>query len=73
MKADYKKTLAGSIFGFILGTSCCWLTALAFWLGGAAFLTVLSRYIAQFQPFILGLAFVFLVVAMYQFWKHKTR
>jgi len=34
----YKKTLLGSMAAFFIGTSCCWLSSLGVWLGGAAFL-----------------------------------
>lgn len=73
MKANYKKTFLGSVLAFILGTSCCWLTSLAVWLGSATFLTILSRFIHNYNSIILGIAFVFFVLAIYQFWKHKKR
>lgn len=71
MSTNYKKTFLGSLLAFVLGTSCCWLTSLAVWLGGATFLTVLSRFVNNYNSIILALAFLFLVVAIYQFWKHK--
>jgi hypothetical protein len=73
MKANYKKSLLGSIIAFVLGTSCCWLTSLAVWLGGATFLTILSRFVHNYNSIILAIAFVFFVIAVYQFWKHKKR
>lgn len=71
MKANYKKSFLGSILAFILGTSCCWLTSLAVWLGGATFLTIISRFVHNYNTIILGVAFLFFIVAIYQFWKHK--
>ena len=58
---------------FILGTSCCWLTSLAVWLGGATFLTVLSRFVHNYNSIILGVAILFFGIAIYQFLKHKKR
>ena len=71
MKANYKKTFLGSILAFILGTSCCWLTSLAVWLGGVTFLTVLSGFVHNYNSIILAIAFLFFVVAIYKFWKYK--
>lgn len=71
MKANYKKSFLGSVLAFILGTSCCWLTSLAVWLGGATFLTVLSRFVHNYNSIILSVAVLFLGIAIFQFWKHK--
>jgi uncharacterized protein (DUF2147 family) len=71
MKANYKKSLLGSVLAFVLGTSCCWLTSLAVWLGGATFLTVLSGFVHEYATIILGIALLFFGVGIYQFWKHK--
>ena len=73
MKENYKKSFLGSVIAFILGTSCCWLTSLAVWLGGATFLTVLSRFVHNYNSTILAVAFLFFVVAIYQFGKHKKK
>lgn len=73
MKANYKKSFLGSILAFILGTSCCWLTSLAVWLGGATILTVISRFVHNYNSIILGVAVLFFVVAIYQFWKYKKK
>jgi hypothetical protein len=71
MKTNYKKSLLGSLLAFVLGTSCCWLTSLAVWLGGATFLTVLARFVHDYDTLILGIAALFFVVGMYQFWRYK--
>ncbi len=69
MKSNYKKTILGGILTFILGTSCCWLTSLAVWLGGATSLTVLSRVVGNYNAIILGTAFLFFIVAIFQYWR----
>jgi hypothetical protein len=71
MKTSYKTSFLGGVLAFILGTSCCWLTAFASWIGGATFLIVLSRFVNNYNSIILGIAFLFFVVAIYQFWKYK--
>ena len=71
MKTNYKKSFLGSILAFILGTSCCWLTSLAVWLGGATVLTVISRFTHQYNSIILSVALLFFIVGLYQLWKNK--
>ena len=71
MKTNYKKSFLGSLLAVVLGTSCCWLTSLAIWLGGATFLTVLARFVNDYDTLILGVAALFFVVGMYQFWRYK--
>ena len=71
MKTNYKKSFLGSILAFILGTSCCWLTSLAVWLGGATVLTVISRFAHQYNSIILSVALLFFIVGLYQLWKNK--
>lgn len=71
MKTNYKKSFLGSILAFVLGTSCCWLTSLAVWLGGATILTILSKFVNEYRILILGIAFLFSVMGVYQFLKHK--
>jgi cytochrome c biogenesis protein CcdA len=73
MKANYKKSFLGRALAFVLGTSCCWLTSLAVWLGGATFLTVLSRFVHEYTTQILGIALLFFGMGVYQFWKHKKK
>lgn len=71
MKTKYKKTFLGSIIAFVLGTSCCWLTSLAVWLGGATILTVLSQFVNKYDTIILSIALLLFLVGLYQLWKHK--
>ncbi len=73
MKTNYKKSFLASIFAVILGTSCCWLTSLAIWIGGATLLTVISKFAHQYNTIILTIALLFFIVGIYQFWKHKKR
>lgn len=71
MGKQYKKSFLGGLVALILGTSCCWLSAFAFWFGGATFLTVSANFFDQNSGVILGVALLFFLLAFYQFWKHK--
>lgn len=53
MKISHKKTLIGSLVAFFLGTSCCWISSLVIWLGGAALLTTFVSYFSELQYFFL--------------------
>jgi hypothetical protein len=71
MKSGYKKSFLGSIVAIVLGTSCCWITSLAVWLGGATVLTVFARFISQYQYIFLVMAGIFFAIGVYQLWKNK--
>ncbi|MBK8517078.1 MAG: hypothetical protein IPL55_12595 [Saprospiraceae bacterium] len=72
MKANYKKTFFGSVLAFILGTSCCWLTSLAVWLG-ATILTAFAAFIGRFNNIIITLAILLLIFGMFQLWTHRRK
>ena len=61
MKINHKKTFIGSLIAFFLGTSCCWISALAIWLGGATILTSFASYFGQLQYLLLFIG-VFLII-----------
>jgi len=63
----YRKTFFGSIIAFVLGTSCCWISSLAIWLGGAALVGVIGSYIESMQILllVLGVGFGILTVFLY--------
>ncbi|MBK6949241.1 MAG: hypothetical protein IPH16_15345 [Haliscomenobacter sp.] len=73
MKANYKKSFLGSILAFILGTSCCWLTSLAVWLGGATFLTVFATIIGRISAIIIIFAILLLGLGILQLWTHRRK
>jgi len=65
---NYKKTFIASLVSFFIGTSCCWLSSLAVWLGGVGFLggliTVLEQ--SQFLMIVIGLILVMLSFVIYR-------
>lgn len=73
MESKYKKSFLGSVIAFVLGTSCCWLTSVAVWLGGATVLTVISNFTHKYQAVILTISALLFIGGMYQFWKHKKK
>lgn len=68
---DYKKTFIGSIVAFFIGTSCCWLSSLAIWIGGATILGTVSSFVDRVQIPLVGLGVVLLLVAVYSFVKRR--
>ena len=66
---NYKKTFLGSIIAFILGTSCCWLSSLAIWIGGAAVLGTIANFIEDIQVFLMILGGILLLVSGIFYWR----
>ena len=61
---SYKKSLWGSIIAIIVGTSCCWLSSLAIWFGGAVIIGTVSSYIADIQVLLIIVAVVLLIISV---------
>ncbi|MFK7969045.1 MAG: hypothetical protein AB8F95_01700 [Bacteroidia bacterium] len=68
---SYKKTLLGSIAAFFIGTSCCWLSSLAIWLGGAAFIGTIASLVEDFQSILIGLGAALLIMSIVLYVKKK--
>ncbi len=67
-------TLIGSIFAFLLATSCCWLPFVAVILGGAAGLTAFSQKLDAYSGVFMAIGVIFFGYAGYTFWqKQKNR
>ena len=73
MKANYKKSFLGCALAFILGTSCCWITSLAVWLGGATILTAFATFVGRFNALIIIFTILFLVLGFIQLWTHRRK
>lgn len=71
MKGNYKKSFLGSIIAFILGTSCCWLTSLAVWFGGATILTAFATFLGRFNSIIIIFALLLLGLGIIQLSIHR--
>lgn len=71
MKLNHKNTFWGSLTALILGSSCCWISSLAIWLGGATMLTATATFIGNFQIVLLIFGVVLGLVSFYLFFKKR--
>ncbi len=62
---NHKKTLLGSVLTFIVGTSCCWLSSLAVWMGGASILVIIVNWIEYWQVVILIISGLLAFITFY--------
>jgi len=69
---NYKKTLAGSLIAFFIGTSCCWLTSLAIWLGSITFLGSIIHFIENVQTQLMLLGVILAIISAYLYLKNKS-
>ena len=73
MKTNYKQSFLGGILAFVLGTSCCWLTSLAVWLGGASALAVSTRIWSEYHKLLLLLGICLFALGIVQVWTHLKK
>lgn len=73
MKINHKKTFIGSLVAFFLGTSCCWISSIAIWLGGATILTSFAAYLGKMQYFIIALGVFLGILSLVLFWKNRQK
>jgi len=66
---NYKKTFLGSIIAFVIGTSCCWLSSLAIWIGSAAVLGVVANFIENIQMFLIIIGVILLLLSGVFYWR----
>lgn len=53
MKLTTKKSFLGGFIALVLGGSCCWLTSLAVWFGGASVLTAIVSFMTEAQVYLI--------------------
>ena len=68
---NFKQSIIGSFFAFIIATSCCWLPALIIALGGASSWLVFSEGLEQFSSVFVILGLGFLFYGGYQIYKKR--
>lgn len=71
MKMNYKKSFIGSVLAFIIGTSCCWITSLAIWIGGIGTLSIISSFIGDYNYLFFGVSMLLFIYGVYSFYKNK--
>ena len=53
MKMNAKNSFLGSLIALLLGSSCCWLSTLAVWIGGASLISPIAAFFGQLQIYLL--------------------
>lgn len=48
-----KNSFLGSLIALLLGSSCCWLSTLAVWIGGASLISPIAAFFGQLQIYLL--------------------
>ena len=71
MKNNVKRAFFGSVLAFFIGTSCCWLSAVAVWFGGFAFLGSLITFIENTQILILSITVVIAVLSLFLYFRNR--
>jgi len=69
----YKKTFLGSVFAMILGTSCCWLSSFAIWLGGVTFIGLVVEFIENIQLQLIIFSGFLGVISLFLFVRNKRK
>jgi hypothetical protein len=71
MKLNHKNTFIGSIIAIFLGSSCCWLTTFAAWIGGGAIITAIVAMVDLVNGYLIILGVVLALAALFLFAKRK--
>ena len=70
---NYKRTFLGSAVAFFIGTSCCWLTSLAIWLGGATLIATIASLIENVQTLLISLGTILLIITLFLYLKGRKK
>jgi len=62
---NYKKSMIGSSFAFMVATSCCWLPALIIAIGEGSTLIGISKGLENFSGIFLAIGIRFLGLGLY--------
>ena len=71
MKLNQKNTFIGSIIALFLGSSCCWLTTFAAWIGGGVIITALVTLIDKVNIYLIIIGIILALTAIFLFAKSK--
>ena len=69
----YKKIFLGSITAFILGISCCWMSSLTIWIGGASLVGTILHFVEDLQWVLLLLGLLFGISTIILLKKQRKR
>ena len=70
---NYKKSILGSSFAFIIVTSCCWLPSLIRAIGGGSTLLGISSGIEKLSGVFIAVGVWLLGFGIYQFYQRKNK
>ncbi len=72
MKLDFRQSITGSAFAFLLATSCCWLPWLAILLGSATGLASLSSGLEKISGPFMAIGAGLLGLGIFQFYNKNN-
>ncbi len=71
MKLSSKNSFVGSVIALLVGSSCCWLSTLAAWIGGISMISALVTLLEKTQIYLFGIAFILAILGFYFLYKNK--
>ena len=71
MKLNSKNSFVGSVIALLVGSSCCWLSTLAAWIGGISMISALVTLLEKTQIYLFGIAFILAILGFYFLYKNK--
>jgi len=71
MKSNYKKTFLGSIITFFMGISCCWLSSLVVWFGGATLMGTVISFVEDMQLVFFAIGGILVIISLVLYFKRK--
>ena len=73
MKINYKQSILGSAFAFVLATSCCWLPFVIIAVGGATSLASLNAGLEKYSGLFMTVGIGLLAYGAYEFYTRKNK
>ena len=64
MKLNHKKSFIGSIVALLIGSSCCWLSSLAAWIGGVTIISGIVAAVSKVQIYFIGIGFLLAIIGI---------
>ncbi len=70
---SYKKTVTGSIITFVIGTSCCWISSLAVWFGGATIIGTIASFIEDTQTLFIFVSIFLAIGSIFLYFRNRRK
>jgi len=68
-----RKTFFSGMVALVLGTSCCWMSSLAIWVGGASFMGLAAHHMEQMRIPLLVIGIILISIAFHKKLKAKNK